>query len=203
MAAHRNHIKVFVGSTVYDFQTQLESIYDLLDGLGYDVLNSHKGTVQVNSTKTNLDNCLDAVDKCDVFIGFVRPDYGSGVLDVGGKSITHQEFERATSRKIPWYMMADYRVPFVRSLFKKATVTIGGKEQPLNISDVLFKSKVMDFRSVELYNQMIKDKDFPISMRMGNWVQEYKNLEEIRLFLESQFKDAQEMLKLIKNIAAS
>jgi hypothetical protein len=150
-----------------------------------------------------LDNCLDAVDKCDVFIGFVRPDYGSGVLDVGGKSITHQEFERATSRKIPWYMMADYRVPFVRSLFKKATVTIGGKEQPLNISDVLFKSKVMDFRSVELYNQMIKDKDFPISMRMGNWVQEYKNLEEIRLFLESQFKDAQEMLKLIKNIAAS
>lgn len=203
MAALRNHIKVFVGSTVYDFQTQLESIYELLDGLGYDVINSHRGTVRVDSSESNLTNCLDAVDECDVFVGFVRPDYGSGILDVGGKSITHQEFERATSRKIPWFMMADYRVTFVRSLLKSATITIGGVPHPLTISDTLFNKKAMDVRCVELYNQMIKDKDYPASIRKGNWVQEYKNLEEIRLFLESQFKDVPQMHELIKKIAAS
>ena len=38
MAAPRNHIKVFVASTVYNFEYQLKQIYDLLDGFGYDVL---------------------------------------------------------------------------------------------------------------------------------------------------------------------
>lgn len=37
MSAERNHIKVFVSSTVYDFETQLHNVYALLDGCGYDV----------------------------------------------------------------------------------------------------------------------------------------------------------------------
>ena len=45
MAAERNHIKVFVASTVYNFQSDLDRIYNLLDGYGYDVLMSHKGTI--------------------------------------------------------------------------------------------------------------------------------------------------------------
>ena len=42
MAAPRNHIKVFVSSTVYNFQTELNEIYELLDGFGYDAKKTPK-----------------------------------------------------------------------------------------------------------------------------------------------------------------
>ena len=37
MYNERNHIKVFVSSTVYDFESQLDMVYSTLDGYGYDV----------------------------------------------------------------------------------------------------------------------------------------------------------------------
>ena len=37
MYKERNHIKVFVSSTVYDFESQLDMVYSTLDGYGYDV----------------------------------------------------------------------------------------------------------------------------------------------------------------------
>ena len=101
MAAERNHIKVFVASTVYNFQSDLDRIYNLLDGYGYDVLMSHKGTIPLDSSKSNAQVCTDGVEECDVFLGFIRPDYGSGVLERGGMSITHMEFQTAMKRNIP------------------------------------------------------------------------------------------------------
>ncbi len=44
MYKERNHIKVFVSSTVYDFESQLDMVYSKLDVYGYDVMMSHKGT---------------------------------------------------------------------------------------------------------------------------------------------------------------
>lgn len=40
MYKERNHIKVFVSSTVYDFESQLDMVYSTLDGYGYDVMMS-------------------------------------------------------------------------------------------------------------------------------------------------------------------
>ncbi len=122
MLAKRNHIRVFVASTVRDFEYQLKQIYELLDSYGYDVFMSHKGTILLDSLQSNLKNCTDGVEECDVFVGFIRPDYGSGVLEVGGKSITHSEFETAYSRNIPRFILADYRVEFTRALFKNSFV---------------------------------------------------------------------------------
>ena len=45
MFKERNHIKVFVSSTVYDFESQLDVVYSTLDGYGYEVMMSHKGTI--------------------------------------------------------------------------------------------------------------------------------------------------------------
>jgi len=132
MPAPRNHIKVFLASTVYNFQTELNKIYELLDGFGYDVFNSHKGTFSVDSSESNLQNCIEGVNECDVFVGFIRPDYGSGVLERGGKSITHIEFETAVSRKIPRFIMADHRVTFTRSLIRKAEVDNVGTKLSVN-----------------------------------------------------------------------
>ena len=156
MATPRNHIKVFVASTVYNFQTELNKIYELLDGFGYDVLNSHKGTFLIDSSESNLQNCIDGANECDVFVGFIRPDYGSGVLEKGGKSITHIEFETAVARKIPRFVMADYRVTFTRSLIRKATLDNTGKLIDINSSNINFNdNKIMDVRCVQLYEEML------------------------------------------------
>ena len=47
MSEERNHIKVFVSSTVYDFETDLRRIFATLDGFGYDVYMSKEGTIRL------------------------------------------------------------------------------------------------------------------------------------------------------------
>ncbi|MBN7816248.1 DUF4062 domain-containing protein [Algoriphagus pacificus] len=203
MAAPRNHIKVFVASTIYNFQPELNKIYELLDGFGYDVHNSHKGTFLIDSSESNLQNCIESVNECDVFVGFIRPDYGSGVLERGGKSITHLEFETAVARKIPRFLMADYRVTFTRSLIRKATLDIPSLGVHFNVesSNINFNdNKIMDIRCVQLYEEMIKDKIPPLK-RKGNWVQEYVNLDDIRLHLDSQFKYPERIKSLMDKIS--
>ena len=60
---------VMVSSTVYGIEELLERIYTLLTAFGYEVWMSHKGTMPVFSTGTAFDNCIRAVEKCDLFLG--------------------------------------------------------------------------------------------------------------------------------------
>lgn len=188
MSEPRNHIKVFVASTIYNFQTELNQIFDLIDSYGYDVINSHKGTVDLDHTKSNLNICLDSVDECDVFVGFIRPDYGSGVLSPGALSITHQEFQRAVRRNIPRFILVDHRVSFTKSLIRKAELIHSYSKIKIDSSNIEFNDrKIMDIRCVRMYEEMIKD-NIPPPLRIGHWVQEYENLNDIKLHIESQFK---------------
>ena len=200
MSAERNHIKVFVASTVYNFEYVLRQVYELLDSYGYDVCMSHMGTILLDSSKSNLDNCINSVNECDVFVGFIRPDYGSGVLEKGGKSITHFEFETAYKREIPRFLLADYRVVFTRSLFRDSFVIENSTTKRIDFSQISFENnKVMDTRCIEMYNDAIKDKERPASKRTGNWVQEYISYNDIKMHLESQFKYVDRIKKLIDN----
>ncbi len=201
MAAPRNHIKVFIASTVYNFQNELNSIYYMLDNnYGYDVYSSYKGTFLTNSKLSNLQNCTNGIEDCNVFVGFIRPTYGSGILEKEGKSITHYEFETALECDIPRFIMADHRVAFTRSLLRKAIVKENKSEIHLNSSNIDFNdNNIMDVRCIQMYEEMIKDKMPPI-IRKGNWVQEYTNLDDIRLYLESQFKYPDRIKKLIEKI---
>ncbi|MEA3494942.1 MAG: DUF4062 domain-containing protein [Bacteroidota bacterium] len=200
MAEKRNHIKVFVASSVYNFESDLNRIYELLDNLGYDVYMSHKGSFPLNSKLSNLKNCTNGVEDCDVFVGFIRPDYGSGVLKKGGKSITHSEFETAYKCNIPRFVLADYRVPFTRNLFRNNKVIKNKTNKKLKFEDISFEeNKVMDTRCVNMYNEAIKDKEKPASIRTGNWVQSYIGINDIVLHLESQFKYPERITKLINN----
>ena len=73
-------IKIMVGSTVYGFEDNLSQVVATLNTLGYDVINSSFGTVKVDSDLSNLDNCLLAVEECDLFLGIIRPYYGTGII---------------------------------------------------------------------------------------------------------------------------
>lgn len=197
--APRNHIKVFVASTVYNFQFELNAIYNYLDNLGYDVYMSHKGTILLDSRESNLKNCTNGVEECDVFVGFIRPTYGSGVLNEKGKSIVHLEFETAYKRDIPRFILAGHRVVFTRALFKGSFFIEDKTSQKIDFDKISFENnKVLDTRTIRMYNMAIKDKDKPASKRKGNWVQEYVNLEDILLHLESQFRYPDRIRKLIE-----
>lgn len=201
MSTARNHIKVFVASTVYNFEYVLRQVYELLDSYGYDVCMSHMGTILLDSSKSNLDICINAVNECDVFVGFIRPNYGSGVLKKGDKSITHYEFETAYQRDIPRFVLADYRVVFTRSLFRDSYVVEDSTGKNIDFDQISFENnKVMDTRCIRMYNDAIKDKEKPASKRTGNWVQEYISYDDIKMHLESQFKYPERIKKLIDNL---
>ena len=106
-----------VGSTVYGFENELYQIVALLQTLGYEVLNSHVGTIKVNPKLSNLENCLNAVDECDLFLGIIRPYYGTG--NIGEKNITFEEIKRAIELKKPYWFLVHRDVVFARKLFTK------------------------------------------------------------------------------------
>lgn len=92
----RAKLKVMVSSSVYGVESLLEQVYGILQQYGYDVWMSYKGSVPTDPRKTAFENCLDAVDHCDVFLGLITGSYGSGQI-VGQPSITHQEVRRAVA----------------------------------------------------------------------------------------------------------
>lgn len=201
MYKERNHIKVFVSSTVYDFESQLDVVYATLDGYGYDVMMSHKGTVPVNSKFSNLKNCLKGVENCDVFLGFIRPLSGTGILKPSEKSITAQEFDVAFRTNMPRFVLADYRVVFARQFTKMMRISsvdipYSVKKEQSDGRIVERPNRVVHSESVELYDKAIQNNILPES-RKGNWVQEYKNLQDVMLHVEAQFKDVERIKQLI------
>lgn len=191
----KNNIKVLVASTIYGFEDQLSSIYAQLDSYGYDVMNSHMGTVYAGAEKSNLQNCLDAVDECDAFLGIIRPTYGSGVI--GETSITHEEVLKAILQKKARWFLVDSKVVFARQLLNKCEIVDKHTSRPIKSESILVKpNSFMDVRSIEIYNQVTKDR-VPAKERIGHWAQEYYDLPGMQRYIEGQFKDSAKVLKTI------
>ena len=192
---------IMLSTSVYGFENEISQICALLKVLGYNVWNSHLGTVRVNSAMSNLENCLKGVENCDVFLGFIRPLSGTGILKPGEKSITAQEFDVAFRAGMPRFVLADYRVVFARQFTNMMKIPIGDipnyvEKARSDGSMVERPNRVIHSESIELYNIAIKNNTLPIS-RKGNWVQEYKNLQDVMLHVEAQFKDVERIKKLI------
>lgn len=109
-------LTVMVSSTVYGIEELLEKIYATLTAYGYEVWMSHKGTLPVTSTRSAFDNCLDGVDKCDLFLSLITPQYGSGKEGRDELSITHRELIRAIELNKPRWVLAHDQVVFARTL---------------------------------------------------------------------------------------
>lgn len=206
MGIERNHIKIFVSSTVYDFETDLRRIFTLLDAYGYDVYMSKEGTIPLNSRLSNLVNCVNGVEECDVFLGIVRPLIGSGVLKKGERSITAQEFDKAIALGMPRFILADYKVEFAHRFL--TLMRMKTKDIPMNCEREITREdgqKVLEItpnnlvhgECVDVYRAAIQNNINPATRRIGNWAQPYKDGEEILRFIESQFKDVERIKKLI------
>lgn len=200
MTKENRKLKLMVSSTVYGIEELLERIYTLL-AVDYDVWMSHKGTLPVRSDRTAFENCLDAVEQCDLFLGIITPSYGSGqdTNDPESKSITHQEILKAIALKKPRWILAHEYVVFARLLLKNLGYEgkKGRKGLPLKKNNVL-----ADLRVIDLYEEAIKDieppDDVPLAERRGNWVQNYHSGDDAALFVFTQFFRYQEVEAFIK-----
>ena len=77
---------IMLSASVYGFERDIVQICALLKELGYNVWDSHLGTIKVNPKLSNLENCLKAVEDCDLFLGIIRTQCGTGYI--GDKNIT-------------------------------------------------------------------------------------------------------------------
>ena len=190
-------LTIMVSSTVYGIEELLDRIYTLLTSFGYEVWMSHKGTVPVFSNRTAFENCLAAVEKCDLFLGLITPQYGSGQdKDRNDQlSISHREVKRAIQlRKARWLLAHDH-VVFAWSLLKNLGYeTKADRNKKLTLK----KTAILeDLRVLDLYEESIIH-DVPLAERQGNWVQKFSSSEEGALFVSAQFfryQDVEQMLK--------
>ena len=190
-----------VSSTVYGIEELLERIYTLLTTFGYEVWMSHKGTVPVFSNRTAFENCLVAVEKCDLFLGLITTQYGSGKDpdDPKDLSITHHEIIKAIELKKPRWILTHEHVVFARALLNN----LGYKGKRGRAKLELKKNNIFDdLRILDLYEDATLDKEspnsIPLAERSGNWVQKYSTIEDSSLFVTAQFSRYQEVEKFIE-----
>ena len=179
MRKKKSEIKIMVGSTVYGFEDQISQIVAQLNTLGYQVLNSHHGSIKVNPNLSNIDNCLNAVEECDLFLGIIRPYYGTG--NIGDKNITFEEIKKAVELKKPYWFLVHRDVVFARNLFKKMKLKSG--------DEIVFEdNKLFDKRCIDVYEYVIQN-HVPVTLRNGNWAQEFYRLDEMMTYINAQFTD--------------
>ncbi len=189
---------VLVSSTVYGVEELLDRVYTLLTGFGYEVWMSHKGTIPVRSDRTAFENCLAAVEKCDLFLGIITPNYGSGQdkKKPNELSITHQEVRQAIQLKKPRWLLAHEHVVFAWSLLKN----LGHKDKASRgkLNTAFKRTPILDdLRVLDLYEEAIVD-ELPLPKRDGNWVQKFRSTDDGSLFVASQFFRYQEVEQFIK-----
>jgi Domain of unknown function (DUF4062) len=156
---------------------------------------SYKGTLPVDSRKSAFANCLDAVAKCDHFLGLITPYYGSG-REAGGVSITHRELLRAIELDKPRWILAHAHGPFARQILRQYRFK---KDGGLRKGFRFAKTAVLDgICAVEMYEADIRT-DVRLAERTGNWVQEFFRFEDALQYISAQLGDVQRIRDLLRH----
>jgi len=187
-------LKVMVSSSVHGIEDLLRQTTGILEGFGYEVWMSREGTIPVHPGRSNFANCLEAVDKCDVFVGIITGWYGSGVAS-GELGITHQEVLRAIERDKQRWFLVHHDVTVARLLLKQFRFLKDGKTpKKLVLSD---NPVISDVRVLEMYESAVRY-DVPLAERTGNWVQEHATMDEATKFIGFQFRDIEAIRELLR-----
>jgi hypothetical protein len=175
---------IMVSSAVYGIEELLEQIFGILNGGGFTVWMSHKGTVPVDPEKSNFENCLAAVDRCDLFLGILTTRYGSGKdKTTGGPSITHQEITKALQLEKPRWFLAHHDLIFARGLLRDLGYKTATQRATLTLSN---KNLVDDLRVIDVYDEVIQAEKELVDRR-GNWAQPFSTGQDANIFVVSQF----------------
>lgn len=163
--------------------------------MDYEVWMSHKGTMPVNSKLTALENCIEAVNKCDMFLGIITTQYGSsGAADI---SFTHEEMKKAIELNKPRWLLAHEHVVFARQLLRDLGYDNKEKRKVLGP----LKKRAMslsDLRVIDMYEDATRNDIIELPERKGNWVQKFQENDDALMFAVAQFTRYQEVEKFIQ-----
>lgn len=192
---------IMVSSTVDGIEDLLEQVFSILNE-NYTVWMSYKGTIRVNSGKSNFDNCLDAVDECDLFLGILTTSYGSG-KDADGLSITHKELRAAIKRDIPRWFLSHRDLEFAFDLVRNLGFRIPDDVMKLNrrmksLSRRGRNPVIDDYNALVMYSEVIQAKKDLIDRR-GNWAQPFFTDRDGQIFVTAQFLRHSQALEEVKN----
>ena len=187
---------IMVSSTVYGMEDLLEQIFGILNGAEFTVWMSHKGTVPVNPQKSNFENCLAAVEACDLFLGILTTRYGSGKdPDDDGMSITHQEVSRALQLDKPRWFLAHHDLIFTRSLLRELGYKTSADRAQLKLTS---KNIVDNLRVIDMYEEVIQAEK-KLRDRRGNWAQQYGAAQDAAVFVVAQFLRYPDAIQFVKD----
>ncbi|WP_026711829.1 DUF4062 domain-containing protein [Flavobacterium filum] len=190
-------IEIMVASSVYNYEDQINEICGILEQMGYHPISSHYKTMPTDPSKSNLENCIIAAQKCDAFFGIIRPFYGSGII--GETSITHEEMKTAISLKKPRWFIAHRDIRVARELFKQYRYL---PDKSLNPDFAYKPTKLLDdIRVIDMYNDTILN-DIDPAERIGHWTDEYFTIQDIKKVIQTQFHDKNRILDIIKKMNA-
>ncbi|OYX84688.1 MAG: hypothetical protein B7Y83_07340 [Flavobacteriales bacterium 32-34-25] len=190
-------IEIMIASSVYNYEDQINEICGILEQMGYHPISSHYKTMPTDPSKSNLENCLIAAQKCDAFFGIIRPFYGSGII--GETSITHEEMKTAIALKKPRWFIAHRDVRVARELFKQYRYL---PDRSLNPDFVYQPTKLLDdIRVIDMYNDTILN-DINPAERIGHWTDEYFMMQDIKKVIQTQFHDKERILDIIYKMNA-
>ena len=188
-------IEIVVASTVYGYEDQLNQICGLFEQMGYQPISSHYKTMPTDPSKSNLENCLIAVENSDAFFGVLRPFYGSGII--GYTSITHEEMKRAIELKKPRWFVAHRDIRVARELFKQYRYM---PDKSTNPAFTYHPTKLMDdIRVLDMYNDTILN-DIDPAERIGHWTDEFYNFKDIEKVIQTQFTKKERILDIIRKM---
>jgi len=192
--AKKKPLIVMVSSAVYGIEELLERIYAILTKFGYEVWMSHRGTVPVISTRSAFENCLHAVDQCDLFLSLITTHYGSGKEDAKVLSISHQELLRAIDLNKPRWILAHDQVVFARTLLTNLGYNDAKKRAGLKLKR---NPVVDDLRVIDMYEAAVRQ-DIEFADRKGNWVQKFVSPDDALLYATAQFYRYQEVERFLE-----
>lgn len=188
-------LKVMVASTINGYEDQLEQICATLQGYKYEVWNSHIKTIPVHPGLSNTENCLRAVETCDMFLGIIRTRYGA--TQGGELSITHQEMLRAIELKRPRWFIAHRDIAIARQLLHQYMFL---EDDEINPAFTYRRTEVMDdIRLIRLYNDTILN-DVDPAERVGHWVDEFFRIGDILRVIQTQFEDQDRMREIVEQM---
>lgn len=199
--------KIFVSSTILDFEDLRSALKYFLEEYGFDVQMSEYPNFTIDTDKSAIDSCLANLEKCDYFIlliGFRRGAW----CEEGKLSITHKEFLTATSlikrghrlriiafvRKQIWLLRRDREsfINFVNSKSTDLAKDIKGYSSIFDDPDYIFSFIDEVSRGIDLS---------PKSSTTNNWLYSFEGFEDISQALKHTFHITEDLQhKLIKKL---
>ncbi len=191
-----DRLSILVSSSVHGYEDLLETIFALLDGFGYRVAMSHKGTIPIDASESAMRNCLEAVERTDLFLGLILPRYGSGKETPEALSITHLEGLRAIELNKPRWFLVHEHVAIARQLLEPMR---DESQKPRFVlkPGIPFKATpvLQDLRVLELFEAAMRHDVKNVADRRGNWVQPFGPDDDARLFVTAQFRRHRELVE--------